>query len=52
MYWQYTTALAGSVLAVTSPIVISNVDNAIESFIVVSPVLVATFSTSGPDQRP
>ena len=37
MYWQYTTALAGAVFAVTNPVVISNVDNAMESFIVVSP---------------
>jgi hypothetical protein len=35
MYWQYTTALAGSLLAATNP-VISSVDNAIESFILVS----------------
>src|SRR5882672_7820252 len=33
-YWQYTTALACSVLAATNP-VISSADNAIESFILV-----------------
>jgi len=32
MYWQYTTALAFSALAVTNP-AISSADNAIESFI-------------------
>jgi hypothetical protein len=34
-YWQYTTALACSLLAATNP-VISSVDNAIESFILFS----------------
>jgi hypothetical protein len=32
MYWQYTTALAGCVLAASDP-VISNADNAIRAFI-------------------
>jgi len=36
-YWQYTTALACSVLAATNPI-ISSADNAIESFILVSSI--------------
>jgi hypothetical protein len=36
-YWQYTTALAFSVLAATNP-VISSVDNAIESFILASSI--------------
>jgi hypothetical protein len=36
-YWQYTTALASSVLAATNP-VISSADNAIESFIVASSI--------------
>jgi hypothetical protein len=36
-YWQYTTALACSVLAATNP-AISSVDNAIEIFILVSSV--------------
>lgn len=36
-YWQYTTALACSVLAATNP-VISNADNAIETFILTSSV--------------
>jgi hypothetical protein len=36
-YWQYTTALACSVLAATNP-VISNADNAIESFILASSI--------------
>jgi hypothetical protein len=40
-YWQYTTALACSVLAATNP-VISSADNAIESFILAS----STFETS------
>jgi hypothetical protein len=35
MYWQYTTALAFSVLAVTNPAV-SSAANAIESFIFAS----------------
>src|SRR5215207_1244409 len=34
-YWQYTTALAGSVVAAMKP-AISNADNAIESFMLVS----------------
>jgi hypothetical protein len=34
-YWQYTTALAGSVVAAMKP-AISNADNAIESFMMVS----------------
>src|SRR3954447_12277663 len=36
-YWQYTTALAGSVLAATNP-VISSADRAIESFIMASSI--------------
>jgi hypothetical protein len=36
-YWQYTTALACSVLAATNP-VISSADNAIESFILASSI--------------
>jgi hypothetical protein len=36
-YWQYTTALACSVLAATNP-VISSADSAIESFILASSV--------------
>jgi hypothetical protein len=39
-YWQYTTALAGSVLAATNP-VISSADSAIENFILVSSILIA-----------
>jgi hypothetical protein len=34
-YWQYTTALAGSVVAAIKP-AISNADNVIESFMLVS----------------
>jgi hypothetical protein len=38
-YWQYTTALAGSVLAATTP-VISSADSAIENFILASSILI------------
>jgi len=37
MYWQYTTALASSVLADTNPAT-SNIISEIESFIVVSSI--------------
>jgi len=38
MYWQYTTALAFSVLAVTNPVINRAVANAIGSFILGSSV--------------
>jgi hypothetical protein len=36
MYWQYTTALACSVVAATNPVISSADDNAIASFIFAS----------------